>query len=205
MRKIIVMVLGLLLFGCGEKVNIEQIVKDDKLNGEQKNFLEGCEKYDDAKACYEIAEAYNEEESSRSGYEEKRGNIIRNNDKALKYYEKSCDLVTKTLKSTPIQAWGNLYIYFSCREALNLYEKKEKAGIKGSADKVLYYKELVCLNTNSFNGKWDCNEMAEHYIKEKDYQKAKKYKLLYAMSWRWFDENIGAYINFIKEHKLIKR
>ncbi|WP_137632913.1 hypothetical protein [Campylobacter sp. MIT 12-5580] len=160
------------MFGCTSQVDIEQIAKDDKLNSQQKNYLEGCEKYDNIKACDKIAWSYEYE--------------LENDDKALKYYEKSCNLAAE-----------QKILSKACDNAVDLYEEKLEAGIKGSKDKALRYYELTC-RTADWGRVSACEDAAEIFIEKKDYQKAKRYALMSALYG-------GGYIDFIKKYKLIKR
>lgn len=167
MKAKIFILIPFIFLACKE-IDIEQVAKEDNLSGENKDYLIACEKYDNAKSCNAIAEAYRRGEGA-----------VKNEDKALLYYEKACNLAIK-LDPNELEAIEMEKYFSPCWDAGYGYRKKLKRGIKDSRyeDKALEFYKKDCLN--AFGGSV-CASVAAIYEDKHIYNKAKEYYLRHCL------------------------
>lgn len=152
------------IFIACKEIDIEKVVKEDNLSGEKKDYLIACEKYDNARSCNAIAAAYSRGEGA-----------VENEDKALLYYEKACNLAIK-LNPDEIQKIQSEIGFWPCSSAAGMYRAKVKKGFKdGSEDKVLELHKKDCLN--GFDDYRSCLNVAKYYEKRQKYSQAREYYL----------------------------
>lgn len=154
-------------------MDIEKVAKEDNLSGEKKDYLIACEKYDNARSCNAIAAAYSRGESA-----------VKNEDKALLYYEKACNLAIK-LNPDEIQKIQSEIGFWPCSSAAVSYGEKAEKGFKdGSEDKALELDKKDCLNGFD-DALMSCFDVAEHYKERQKYSQAREYYLRSCLK-SWF-------------------
>ena len=163
MKTKILILIPFIFIACKE-IDIEKVAKEDNLSGEKKDYLIACEKYDNARSCNGIAAAYSRGEGA-----------VKNDDKALLYYEKACNLAIK-LNPDELQKIQSEIGFFPCEIAGGEYAKKVKKGFKdGSEDKALEFYKKTCLN--GFDDYFSCSYVAKNYEQRQKYSQAREYYL----------------------------
>lgn len=162
-------VLSFAFLACGE--DIEKTAKDDGLSSENKDYLIACEKYDNIGACNVLARRYEDGEDA-----------VKNEDKALKYYEKSCWLKADKFRSSSddeflkiienlSEHYGSIY---PCYKAGSLYKKKAKKGIdsKANFNKALKLHEQGCIHDDNSMIDYSCRDAYDFYKQKGELGKA---------------------------------
>lgn len=145
MKRLLLFLIPFIFLAC-EK-DYKKIAEEDNLSGENKVFLEACEKNDDIYSCNELYFAYLHGEGA-----------VKDREKAQIYRAKTCDLGYKLLKSfgsmQEYEQWreskGNYKIDYpsaiskACWHSASYYYDRKELGFSGSLEKLLEYSRKEC-------------------------------------------------------------